>query len=127
MCKLLFTKNIVDKENFNTRLFQNTILGMYVTAFRCKKTTLAVFRAMLGNCFMKISHYGSEFLPKLNEGAIYIRATLPNSVNLQESTRLTKEMKALMQKDSDEIDFILTQTGRPNDGTDPTGFLNIEF
>src|SRR5690606_8072956 len=106
---------------------QKTIFGMYATAFRYKKTTLAVFIAILGICLVKFSHYGSEFLPKLNEGAVYIRATLPNSVNLQESTRLTKEMKALMQKDSDEIDFILTQTGRPNDGTDPTGFFNIEF
>src|SRR5690606_13524166 len=127
MCKLLFTKNIDEKENFITRFFQKTIFGMYATAFRYKKTTLAVFIAILGICLVKFSHYGSEFLPKLNEGAIYIRATLPNSVNLQESTRLTKEMKALMQKDSDEIDFILTQTGRPNDGTDPTGFFNIEF
>lgn len=72
-------------------------------------------------------NYGSEFLPQLNEGAIYIRATLPNSINLQESTRLTKEMKTLLMKDADEIDFILTQTGRPNDGTDATGFFNIEF
>ena len=72
-------------------------------------------------------NYGSEFLPQLNEGSIYVRATLPNSVNLEESTRLTKEMKNLLRKDCDEIDFILTQTGRPNDGTDPTGFFNIEF
>ena len=71
--------------------------------------------------------YGSEFLPKLNEGAIYVRATLPNSVNLQEATKLTKEMKQLMVKDADEIEMIFTQTGRPNDGTDPTGFFNIEF
>src|SRR5690606_20916571 len=49
------------------------------------------------------------------------------SVSLQESTRLTKEMKNLLIKDCDEIEFVLTQTGRPNDGTDPTGFFNIEF
>ena len=72
-------------------------------------------------------NYGSEFLPQLNEGAIYIRATLPNSINLDESSRLTKEMKQLMVETCPEIDFILTQTGRPNDGTDPTGFFNIEF
>src|SRR5690606_35610392 len=76
---------------------------------------------------LKFLHYGSEFLPKLNEGAIYIRATLPNSVNLEESTRLTQEMKQIMVKSCEEIDFIFTQTGRPNDGTDPTGFFNIEF
>src|SRR5690606_16221645 len=72
-------------------------------------------------------NYGSKFLTKLNEGAIYIRATLPNSISLQESTRLTKEMKNILLESCDEIEFILTQTGRPNDGTDPTGFFNIEF
>lgn len=127
MCKLLFTKNIDEKENFVTRFFQKTIFGMYAVAFRNKKTTLLLFLGILVLCVFRFMHYGSEFLPKLNEGAIYIRATLPNSVNLKESTRLTKEMKELMQKDCDEIDFILTQTGRPNDGTDPTGFFNIEF
>lgn len=127
MCKLLFTKNIDEKENFITRFFQRTIFGMYAIAFQYKKTTITIFIAILGICLMKFSHYGSEFLPKLNEGAIYIRATLPNSVSLQESTRLTKEMKNLLIKDCDEIEFVLTQTGRPNDGTDPTGFFNIEF
>ncbi|WP_313360982.1 efflux RND transporter permease subunit, partial [Empedobacter sp.] len=127
MCKLLFKKNMEEKENFITRFFQKTIFGLYDTAFRYKKATIGIFLGILALCLFKFSHYGSEFLPKLNEGAIYIRATLPNSVNLQESTRLTKEMKELMQKDCDEIDFILTQTGRPNDGTDPTGFFNIEF
>ena len=62
----------------------------------------------------------------MNEGAVYVRATLPNSVNLEESVRLTKEMKAKLQS-FEEVDFILTQTGRPNDGTDATGFFNIEF
>ncbi|UUV22345.1 efflux RND transporter permease subunit [Paenimyroides aestuarii] len=127
MCKLLFTKNIEEKENFITRFFQKTVFGLYSTAFKYKKATLGIFLAILGVCVFKFMNYGSEFLPKLNEGAIYIRATLPNSVNLKESTRITKEMKQLMQKDCEEIDFILTQTGRPNDGTDPTGFFNIEF
>lgn len=127
MCKLLFTKNIDEKENVITRFFQKTIFGMYAVAFRYKRTTIGLFLGILALCLFKFMHYGSEFLPKLNEGAIYIRATLPNSVNLKESTRLTAEMKDLMQKDCEEIDFILTQTGRPNDGTDPTGFFNIEF
>ncbi|MFD2557008.1 efflux RND transporter permease subunit [Sphingobacterium tabacisoli] len=127
MCKLLFTKGVEEKENFVTRFFQRSIYGLYDTAFRYKKMTIGLFIALLALCAFKFSHYGSEFLPKLNEGAIYIRATLPNSVNLKESTKLTKEMKELMMQGSEEIEFILTQTGRPNDGTDPTGFFNIEF
>ncbi len=127
MCKLLFTKNMDERENVVTRFFQRTIYGLFDKTFTYKKTTIAIFTLLLGVCMVRFLHYGSEFLPKLNEGAIYIRATLPNSVNLEESTRLTKEMKHIMQSKCQEIDFILTQTGRPNDGTDPTGFFNIEF
>lgn len=127
MCKLLFTKNIEEKENFITRFFHKTIYGMFQKAFKYKKVTVAFFIGLLALCTFKFSNYGSEFLPQLNEGAIYIRATLPNSISLQESTKLTKEMKKIMVDNCKEIDFILTQTGRPNDGTDPTGFFNIEF
>lgn len=127
MCKLLFTKNIVEKENFISRFFHRSIYGIFSYAFRYKRISMALFLALLALCSVKFMHYGSEFLPQLNEGAIYVRATLPNSSNLALSTALTKEMKSLLLKDCDEIDFILTQTGRPNDGTDPTGFFNIEF
>lgn len=127
MCKLLFTKGMEEKENFVTRFFHRSIYGLYSYALKFKKITLVVFIGILAVCSIKFMNYGSEFLPQLNEGAIYIRATLPNSINLDESSRLTKEMKQLMVETCPEIDFILTQTGRPNDGTDPTGFFNIEF
>lgn len=127
MCKLLFTKGMEEKENFVTRFFYRSIYGLYSYALKFKKITLVVFIGILALCSIKFMNYGSEFLPQLNEGAIYIRATLPNSINLDESSRLTKEMKQLMVETCPEIDFILTQTGRPNDGTDPTGFFNIEF
>ena len=127
MCKLLFTKGMEEKENFVTRFFHKSIYGLYSNALKFKKVTLVIFIGILALCSIKFMNYGSEFLPQLNEGAIYIRATLPNSINLDESSRLTKEMKQLMAETCPEIDFILTQTGRPNDGTDPTGFFNIEF
>lgn len=127
MCKILFTKGVEEKENKVTRGFNKAIFSLYQVSFRNKKITLLIFVAIITVCGLRFISYGSEFLPKLNEGAIYVRATLPNSVNLQEATKLTKEMKQLMVKDADEIEMIFTQTGRPNDGTDPTGFFNIEF
>ncbi|WP_312136566.1 CusA/CzcA family heavy metal efflux RND transporter [Sphingobacterium sp.] len=127
MCKLLFTTEINERENWITKFFQRAIFGLYEVSFKYKKVSIGIFIGILSICIALFSQYGSEFLPKLNEGAIYIRATLPNSVNLEKSTELTVEMKKLIQKDTEEIDFILTQTGRPNDGTDPTGFFNIEF
>ncbi|CAM3764178.1 efflux RND transporter permease subunit [Sphingobacterium prati] len=127
MCKYLLKKNIKEDENKITKVSRNVIFKGFKKAFDHPKWTLAIFGLTLIVCIVRFSHYGSEFLPKLNEGAIYVRATLPNSVNLEESVKLTKTMKTKLIDQFDEIDFIMTQTGRPNDGTDPTGFFNIEF
>lgn len=127
MCKYLLKKNIKEDENKITRVSRKVIFKGFKKAFDHPKWTLGIFGLALIICMVRFSYYGSEFLPKLNEGAIYVRATLPNSVNLEESVKLTKTMKTKLIKQFDEIDFIMTQTGRPNDGTDPTGFFNIEF
>lgn len=126
MCKLLLTKDIKERENVISRFFKNNIYKMFNWSFTHKKLTLSMFIGLLVICGVRFHYYGSEFLPKLNEGALYIRATLPSSINLDESVRLAKEMKAKI-REFDEVKFVLTQTGRPNDGTDPTGFFNIEF
>jgi len=127
MCKYLLKTNIKEDENKITRVSRKVIFKGFKKAFDHPKWTLGIFGLALVVCIVRFSYYGSEFLPKLNEGAIYVRATLPNSVNLEESVKLTKTMKTKLIKQFDEIDFIMTQTGRPNDGTDPTGFFNIEF
>jgi len=126
MCKVLLTKNIVEKENIISRFFRENLFKLFKWSERHRKATVYGFIILLAVCFGRFAFYGSEFIPKLNEGAIYVRATLPNSINLDESVRLTKEMKTKLQK-FEEVKFILSQTGRPNDGTDPTGFFNIEF
>lgn len=126
MCKLLLTKNIVERENIISSFFRKNIYRMFDWSFKRKKFTMIGFGILLILCGIRFHYYGSEFLPKLNEGAIYVRATLPNSIHLDESVRLTQEMKADLRK-FEEVKFIMTQTGRPNDGTDPTGFFNIEF
>ncbi|MFA5574715.1 MAG: CusA/CzcA family heavy metal efflux RND transporter [Brumimicrobium sp.] len=126
MCRFLLRKNIVEKENFISRFSKNTMYKMFLWSERRKKLAIFSFVALIVLCGIHFMNYGTEFIPKLNEGALYVRATLPNSVNLGESTRLAKEMKNKIRS-FEEVKFVLNQVGRPNDGTDPTGFFNIEF
>ena len=126
MCKLLLTKNIEERENKISRFFRSNIYKLFSWTFKHKRLTVGLFGGILAICMIQFHYYGSEFLPKLNEGAIYVRATLPSSINLEESVKLANQMKAKLRA-FDEVQFVLTQTGRPNDGTDPTGFFNIEF
>ena len=126
MCKVLLRKNIIEKENFISRFFKKYMFKMFSWSERHKKATILGFVALIAICGIRFMNYGTEFIPKLNEGALYVRATLPNSVNIQEATRLAKEMKDKI-RGFEEVKFVLNQVGRPNDGTDPTGFFNIEF
>ncbi|WP_187261651.1 efflux RND transporter permease subunit [Pontibacter beigongshangensis] len=126
LIKVLLKRDIVERENFISRFFRNNLFKLFLWSNRSSRLTIIGFAALLALCTASFMFYGTEFIPKLNEGALYVRATLPNSVNLEESVRLSKEMKNRI-REYEEVKFVLTQTGRPNDGTDPTGFFNIEF
>ena len=126
MCKVLLRKNIIEKDNFISKFLKNLMYKLFQWSAKHKKATICAFIVLLSVCSVRFLNYGTEFIPKLNEGALYVRATLPNSVNLQEATRLAKEMKDRI-RGFEEVKFVLNQVGRPNDGTDPTGFFNIEF
>ncbi|MEA3133839.1 MAG: heavy metal efflux system protein, partial [Gammaproteobacteria bacterium] len=69
---------------------------------------------------------GLEFLPKLEEGNLWIRATFPQSVSLDDSDSYVNRMRVLMTK-YPEVQSVVSQHGRPDDGTDATGFFNAEF
>lgn len=126
LCRLMLTKNIREKENVISRFFKNSLFRLFLWSNRRRRIVVIGFIVILAGCAVRFMFYGTEFIPKLNEGALYVRATLPNSVNLQESTRLAEEMKKKI-RGFGEVKFVLNQVGRPNDGTDPTGFFNIEF
>jgi heavy metal efflux system protein len=69
---------------------------------------------------------GLEFLPKLEEGNFWIRATLPPSISLEEANGYVNRMRPLI-KSYPEVVTVISQNGRPDDGTDATGFFNAEF
>jgi cobalt-zinc-cadmium resistance protein CzcA len=69
---------------------------------------------------------GSEFLPALNEGALYVTFTLPDNLSLAEGRKLTPRLKELLHR-SPEVTELLSQLGRPEDGTDPTLPSNLEI
>jgi cobalt-zinc-cadmium resistance protein CzcA len=69
---------------------------------------------------------GLEFLPKLEEGNLWIRATLPPTISLQEGNQYVNEMRKLIRS-RPEVEAVVSQHGRPDDGTDAAGFFNAEF
>jgi heavy metal efflux system protein len=69
---------------------------------------------------------GLEFLPHLEEGNLWIRATMPPSISLEQGNDFVNRMRAVI-KNFPEVQTVVSQQGRPDDGTDATGFFNAEF
>src|SRR5499426_4645719 len=69
---------------------------------------------------------GGEFMPKLEEGNLYVRASMPNSISFSYASQLVDQMREVFRK-YPEVTTVISQLGRPEDGTDPTSFFNCEF
>ncbi|HEU0173020.1 MAG TPA: CusA/CzcA family heavy metal efflux RND transporter [Blastocatellia bacterium] len=69
---------------------------------------------------------GGEFMPKLEEGNLYVRASMPNTISYTYASQLTDQMRAVFKK-YPEVTTVISQLGRPDDGTDPTSYFNCEF
>ena len=88
-----------------------------------------VLMAALGLALITIigaTHLGTEFLPTLEENNLWIRVTLPNTVDLKYSVELANNLRTEF-KNNPEVKYVSVQIGRPDDGTDPTGVFNQEY
>lgn len=73
-----------------------------------------------------LSFIGGEFMPKLDEGALWVRATMPYTISFEESSRIVPQVRAIL-KSFPEVTTVASEHGRGDDGSDPTGFFNSEF
>lgn len=126
LSRMLLNRNVKEKKN----AFLDFIYKWFGRFFRlCHRNRRKTILIAIGVMIAGLSSYaflGSEFLPTMNEGDIYIRATLPESVSLTKSVAITQKLRAMLGA-YPEVKEVLSQTGRPNDGTDATGFYNIEL
>ncbi|WP_234733670.1 efflux RND transporter permease subunit [Tellurirhabdus bombi] len=126
LASFLLKKNVREKHNpFVEFLTRHATRGFGFT-FAHKKLTLLVSVGLVVIGLSGFKLLGTEFLPELDEGSIYVRASMPMSISLPESVKLTTQMRHVFEA-FPEVKGVISQTGRPNDGTDPTGFYNIEF
>ena len=126
MSSMLLKKNVREKNNRFVHFINTRCTALFDTFYAHRKLTVGLATVIAGVGLWLFSFLGTEFLPQLNEGSIYIRATLPQSISLDESVTLANKMRHKLLT-FPEVRQVLSQTGRPNDGTDATGFYNIEF
>ncbi|HWB62871.1 MAG TPA: CusA/CzcA family heavy metal efflux RND transporter [Chitinophagales bacterium] len=126
LASVLLKKDVKEKHNPIVIFITKTYMAMFRFTYRNLYWSLGVTAFVLLICFGLGKFLGTEFLPELNEGSIYVRASCPMSISLQQSVELTQKIRKIFRT-YPEVRQVLSQTGRPNDGTDATGFYNIEF
>jgi cobalt-zinc-cadmium resistance protein CzcA len=126
LASVLLKKNVKEKDNFFLRAVTNGTIKLYAAAFKARKIVFPVALVVLVLGLFSFKFLGTEFLPTLDEGSIYVRASAPLSISLDETKKLSNEIRKIFLH-FDEVKQVVSQTGRPNDGTDATGFYNMEF
>src|SRR5437870_5143486 len=88
LTSILLKKNVKEKHNVFVEAITNGVMNMFNRTYRYKKLTLIIAGFAVVTGLLSFKFLGTEFLPELDEGAIYIRATCPLSVSLDDSRDL---------------------------------------
>jgi cobalt-zinc-cadmium resistance protein CzcA len=126
MCSYWFRKGVHEAVNKPFEWLRGKYAGQLDWCLGRPKTTLVVAVAIFGASLLLIPFIGGEFMPHLDEGALWVRATMPYTISYEEAAKLSPQVRNALMKDPMVTD-VGSELGRPDDGTDPTGFFNDEF
>ena len=93
---------------------------------RHRVVTVMLVLAVFGCSLLLIPFIGGEFMPHLDEGALWVRATTPYTISFEEASKLSPQIRDILSS-FPMVTTVANELGRPDDGTDPTGFFNNEF
>lgn len=126
LSSMLLNKNVREKDNFFTRFVNRSVSKAFAWTYARKRLTLFIAVTSFAVTLFSTRWMGTEFLPQLNEGALWVEAKMPMSYSLPK----TVEMVSVLRKELmsfPEVNGVLSQTGRSNDGTDPSGFYYVQM
>ena len=126
LSSVLLRKNVREKHNPIVLFFERGVGKLFNVTYKNKRTSLLIVLAIMAVTFFSAKFLGTEFLPELNEGALWVEAELPMSVSLPEANVISNKMVEILHN-FPEVKQTLSQVGRPNDGTDPKGFYNVQI
>jgi heavy metal efflux system protein len=126
MCSYWFKNGVREKRN---KAFEWTKERYEVYLTWCldrPKSTIFIATLIFGATLLLIPFIGGEFMPHLDEGALWVRATMPYTISYEEAAKLAPQIRDILGN-YPQVTEVGSELGRPDDGTDPTGFFNCEF
>jgi len=126
LMSFLLNKNVKEKHNPFVEFIQKYVVKGFDWCYTHKIKSVSAAGLILVITLFSARFMGTEFLPQLNEGALWVEAKMPMSMSLNETVKMVSILRAKLEK-FPEVNGVLSQTGRSNDGTDPSGFYYVQM
>jgi cobalt-zinc-cadmium resistance protein CzcA len=126
LCALILRGGVVERRNPVFEWIRDRYASALDLALARPRWTTGACVGIFAAAVLLATRIGAEFMPHLDEGALWVRATMPSTISLEESAKLVPEMRSIIHS-FPEVTDVASEHGRPDDGTDATGFFNAEF
>jgi heavy metal efflux system protein len=126
MCSYWFKKGVREPRNKPFEWIKKEYGSELTWCLERPWLTMLVATLIFGVSLFLVPFIGGEFMPHLDEGALWVRATMPYTISYEEAAKVAPQIRTILAKYPMVTD-VGSELGRPDDGTDPTGFFNCEF
>jgi len=126
LASLMLPAQVKEAETIIVRGIRRIYTPVLNWSLRLRKVSVTIGVVFLGLVGMLASQLGSEFLPALEEGNLWIRATMPPTISLEAGMPIVNRLRQILLSHP-EVITVVSQHGRPDNGSDATGFFNAEF
>ena len=126
LCSWAWRKGVRERRNPIFEMIKSAYTSILDVCLAHPWWTVAGSVLLLAGALLLIPVIGAEFMPQLDEGALWVRATMPYTISFEESKKISPQIRNLLRS-FPEVTTVASEHGRPDDGTDPTGFFNDEF
>lgn len=126
MASILLKPQAEEKETFVVRWVSRLYDPLLSACLRHPWTCVTAAAVLLTIGGLMLPFLGGEFMPKLEEGNLYVRASMPNTISYSYASEISDQMRRIFRKHP-EVTTVISQLGRPEDGTDATSYFNCEF
>jgi cobalt-zinc-cadmium resistance protein CzcA len=126
MASYLFKAGVKEKTNLAYEWFKREYAAELNWCLDHAKLTMLIATAIFAATLLLVPYIGGEFMPHLDEGALWVRATMPYTISFEEASKIAPQIRQILMT-YPQVTVVGSELGRPDDGTDPTGFFNVEF
>ncbi|MBU6297114.1 MAG: efflux RND transporter permease subunit [Alphaproteobacteria bacterium] len=126
LCSWFMRSGVVDRHNRVLDAIRTTYERWLDYCLARPWQTTFASAGVLALSLLLVPSIGAEFMPHLDEGALWVRATMPYTISFDEAAKIAPKIRTILSSFS-PVTTVTSELGRPDDGTDSTGFFNVEF